>query len=168
MACDFYLLLGLKYYKPVVLKVGKHLTEQEILEENEWVKEAKRDVRNFSKLYDRYFESIFGFVYRRTEDEQRASDITSQTFLKALQNLNKYEYRGLPFSAWLFRIAANEVNKHYRKSGRTKIFSIEEERIKDFVEVTTENDIDDKIAKMLKILSESSTEVIEILELRFF
>ena len=90
------------------MKVGKHLTEIEIREEDRLVSEAKNDITRFSSLYDRYFEAIFSFIFRRTEDEDVADDICSQTFLKAMQNLHRYEFRGLPFSAWLFRIATNE------------------------------------------------------------
>ena len=150
------------------MKVGKHLSKEEILKENEWVEDAKSEARNFSKLYDRYFESIFGFIFRRTEDEQLTSDLTSQTFLKALQNIKKYEFRGLPFSAWLFRIATNEVNRYFRKKGKSNLFSIEEDRVRELVDPGADETNEHKIAEMLNILRESPTEVIEILELRFF
>jgi len=52
----------------------------------------------------RYYKSIFVFVHRRTDDEELTADITSQVFLKALINIKKYEYKGVPFSAWLFEL----------------------------------------------------------------
>ncbi|MDX1627179.1 MAG: sigma factor, partial [Fulvivirga sp.] len=99
-------------YKTINLKnldAARHMTEEEIARENEWVEEAKRDPQAFGKLYDRYFEGIFQFILRRTDDESLTADLCSQTFLKALQHIKKYEHRGVPFSAWLYRIASNEV-----------------------------------------------------------
>ena len=93
------------------LQNSGHMSDAEIRDEQQIVQKAKQDANAFGALYDRYFEGIFHFIYRRTDDEAVAGDLTSLTFLKALQNLKRYEFRGLPFSAWLFRIAANEVNK---------------------------------------------------------
>lgn len=129
---------------------------------------AKKDVEHFGKLYDKYFNAIFQYVFRRTEDEDATADITSQTFLKALQNLKKYEYRGLPFSAWLFRIATNEINRYFRKTKKTSLFSIEESRIRDLVAETGDDHIDDKVRSLINVLKEAPTQLVEILELRFF
>ncbi len=151
------------------MKVGKYLSEEEILLENGWVDEAREDMRKFSRLYDKYFEAIFGYVFRRTENEAVTADIASQVFLKAMQNLEKYEFRGLPFSAWLFRIAANEINRYYRKRGKNQVFSIEEDRLKDLIDAGWERDIkEEQMNKLLAALKDTSTQVVEILELRFF
>ncbi len=144
------------------------MDEQDILNENQIVENAKTSEQAFGLLYNRYFEQIFGFVFRRTDDETLASDLTSQTFLKALGNIKKYEFRGLPFSAWLFRIASNEVNRHFRKKNKQKLFSLEEVKIKDFIDL---DDCDDKerlIQLLLECLKSMPTQVIEVLELRFF
>lgn len=68
----------------------------------------------FATLYDTYVEQIYRFVYFRVGDEQTAEDLTSQVFLKAWDNLSGYQIRGLPFSAWLFRIARNSIIDYYR------------------------------------------------------
>jgi RNA polymerase sigma-70 factor (ECF subfamily) len=59
--------------------------------------------------------------------------LTSQAFLIALKNVDRYQFRGCPFSAWLYKIASNEINKHYRKQKQTKVFSIEEGRIRELM-----------------------------------
>jgi len=110
------------------------MTNEAILEEQKLVEAAKKSDEAFGKLYDRYFDGVYGFVFRRTDDEDVAGDLTSQAFLKAMQNLNRYEFRGLPFSAWLYRIASNEVNKYYRKKKRKVVFSLEEERVQDIID----------------------------------
>lgn len=66
-----------------------------------------------------YHDAIFNYVLRRTFDVVRAQDITSNTFLKALDNLNKFHWKGVGFSAWLYRIATNEINLSYRNQNKT-------------------------------------------------
>jgi RNA polymerase sigma-70 factor (ECF subfamily) len=73
----------------------------------------------FATLYDLYVEQIYRFAFFRVGDEQTAEDLTSQVFLKAWDNLSSYQMRGLPFSAWLFRIARNNVIDYYRTHKET-------------------------------------------------
>jgi len=151
------------------LNAAHHMTEEEIARENSLVEAAKRDAEKFSVLYDHYFEGIFNFILRRTDDEPLTADLTSQTFLKALQNLKKYEYRGLPFSAWLYRIASNEINKHYNKQKKKRVFSLEEERLLEIIDHTSEEDFnEEQISLLVKTLKDLPTDVMEVLELRFF
>jgi RNA polymerase sigma-70 factor (ECF subfamily) len=76
---------------------------------------AKADPARFAALYERYFADIFRFIMRRTSHRDLTADLAQQTFLKAMLGLPKYEPRGLPFRAWLYRIALNEVRMHWRK-----------------------------------------------------
>jgi len=151
------------------LNAAHHMTEEEIARENSLVEAAKRDAKKFSILYDNYFEGIFNFILRRTDNEPLTSDLTSQTFLKALQNLKKYEYRGLPFSAWLYRIASNEVNKHYNKQKKKRVFSLEEERLLEIIDHNSSEEFsEEQINLLVKTLRDLPTDVMEVLELRFF
>ncbi|HOY29600.1 MAG TPA: RNA polymerase sigma factor [Flavobacteriales bacterium] len=79
------------------------------------LREAKADPARFAPLYERYFADIFRFVLRRVQHRELTADLTQQTFLKAMLALATYEPRGLPFRAWLYRIALNEVRMHWRK-----------------------------------------------------
>ena len=63
------------------------------------IKRAQNNTQDFRRIYDTYFERIFSFLFRRTDDEDEAADLVSKTFLKALQGIKKYEDRGLPFSS---------------------------------------------------------------------
>mgnify|MGYP001950421784 CR=1 FL=1 len=76
---------------------------------------AQKDRNAFGLIYDKYFERIYLFVYKRVQDEAKAGDICQEAMLKAMFNIKKYENRGAPFSAWLYRIASNEVNLFFRK-----------------------------------------------------
>lgn len=73
----------------------------------------------FARLYDAYVDDVYRFIFYRVADEQTAEDLTSQLFLKAWDNLDRYQARGLPFSAWLFRIARNLVIDYYRTRKET-------------------------------------------------
>jgi RNA polymerase sigma-70 factor (ECF subfamily) len=72
------------------------------------------DPEAFGELYDRYCDQIFRFAYRRLRDRQGAEDATADVFFKALRAIGTYKPSVAPFSAWLYRIAANAVTDHLR------------------------------------------------------
>jgi len=79
------------------------------------IRSAQGDPRCFALLYEHYFAEVFRFILRRAGDRDMTADLTQQTFLKAMLALPKYEFRGTPFRAWLYRIALNELRMHWRK-----------------------------------------------------
>jgi RNA polymerase sigma-70 factor, ECF subfamily len=84
-------------------------------QEKELVQQAKSSNESFAKLYDRYYSKIMGYVFRRTLDLNLAKDITSETFLKAYSNIERFQWKGISFSSWIFKIATNEMNMLDRK-----------------------------------------------------
>jgi len=78
---------------------------------------AREDPAAFGRLYDRYVQPIYRYVYSRVGSIHEAEDITSQTFITAYESLNRYRERGV-FSAWLFRIAYSKLNDHFRRDRR--------------------------------------------------
>jgi RNA polymerase sigma-70 factor, ECF subfamily len=144
------------------------MTEEEIRKEQEIVERSKKDAKAFGELYEKYFDRIFNYIYRQTDDEELSADLCSQAFINALNNLNRYEFRGLPFSAWIYKIAGNEVNKHYRKNKGKKIFSIEELKIKELVERADEGWDEELINKLIDFMKDLPTDMLHVLELRFF
>ena len=112
--------LMLNSLKPKTMPLQLSLPQQSFLPEEEklLIERAQKDPRFFAPLYERYHDAIFRYVYRRVDEEEQAYDITSSVFVKALQALHKYEYRGLPFSAWLFRIAKSELYQSFRDQKR--------------------------------------------------
>ena len=144
------------------------MTEDEIRKEQEIIELSKKDAKVFGKLYEKYFDRIFNYIYRQTDDEDLAGDLCSQTFINALNNLKRYEFRGVPFSAWIYKIAGNEVNKHYRKNKGKKIFSIEELKVKELVESTEEGWDEEMINKLIDFMKDLPTDMLQVLELRFF
>ncbi|HSE29897.1 MAG TPA: RNA polymerase sigma factor [Candidatus Saccharimonadales bacterium] len=82
--------------------------------EQKIVELAKTDATAFGELFDHYYPKIFNYVFRRTADFESAQDITAETFIKSLDKIKTFEWRGIPFSAWLYRIASNEIANHFR------------------------------------------------------
>ena len=73
------------------------------------IEAAQHDRGRFSELYEANFERVYAYVIRRVRDRDEAQDITSDVFHLALKSLPRFEWRGVPFAAWLFRIAFHEI-----------------------------------------------------------
>jgi len=99
------------------------MTEQD---DKAWVTKAKRDPNAFGQLYERYVDRIYNYVYYRVGNVHDAEDLTSRTFYRALSHLQAYEDRGVPFSAWLYRIAHNLVANWHRDRGRRPVVALDE------------------------------------------
>jgi len=82
------------------------------------VEAAQRDPARFGDLYDRHFERVYAFVVRRVPNRDAAEDVTADVFHRALAGLRTYEWRGVPFAAWLLRIAANAIVDRSKRAGR--------------------------------------------------
>lgn len=89
------------------------------------VEAARHSPVAFGVIYDRYVDAIYTYVRYRVEDEGDVEDLTAQTFQHALAGLPAYQSRGLPFGAWLYRIAHNLVANWHRRQGRHPEVSFE-------------------------------------------
>ena len=82
------------------------------------IEAAQQDPARFADLYEVNFERVYAYVVRRVRDRAEAEDVTAEVFHQALANLKRFEWRGIPFAAWLFRIAANLISDRWQRSGR--------------------------------------------------
>ena len=82
------------------------------------IEAAQKDPSRFAELYEQNFGRVWAFVIRRVHDRSAAQDITSEVFHQALANVKRFEWRGVPFAAWLYRIASNAIADHFAKSAR--------------------------------------------------
>jgi RNA polymerase sigma-70 factor, ECF subfamily len=95
------------------LKVLKKEADERLL-----VEAAQQDPARFADLYELHFERVYAYAVRRMANRTEAEDLTSEVFHQALANLKRFEWRGIPFAAWLFRIAANLISDRWQRSGR--------------------------------------------------
>ncbi len=90
------------------------------------IEQAKTDPEAFGRLYEIYVDRIYSYIYYRTGSQADAEDLTARTFFRALDGIGRYVHRGLPFSAWLYRIAHNLVANWHRDRSRRKVVSLED------------------------------------------
>ena len=143
-------------------------TDIELKEEFAIILKTQTNPVYFETLYNRYFKTIYLFVLKRTSNNDIAGDITSVVFLKAIMNIKRYVYKGVPFSAWLFRIASNEINLYYRKTKKERTISIDESGLLNVLsEIEIEND-EQKQQLLFNALNSLSENANQLIQLRFF
>jgi len=98
------------------------MTEQD---DRDCIQVTKRDPSAFGELYERYVDRIYNYVYYRVSNVHDAEDLTSRTFYRALSHLHTYEDRGVPLSAWLYRIAHNLVANWHRDRSRRPVVALD-------------------------------------------
>lgn len=133
-------------------------------QEQDAVRAARTDPQRFTVVYECYFADLFRFVNRRVEHRDLAADLTQETFLKALLALPRYEDRGLPFRAWLYRIALNEVRMHWRKRKEVVIdvSYMEMRGLSEEIGIAMDNDELHRLAGALGRLDEAKARLIEM------
>ena len=97
-----------------------------ILDEDQMlVAAARHDAQAVGRLYDKYYSEILGYIHHCTLDGTVAEDLTSSVFLAVFRHLGRYKWRQVPFRAWLYRIATNEVRMHWRRKKRIKTIGLQ-------------------------------------------
>ena len=145
-----------------------HLTEDEMLSEQKQVTAAKTNPEKFEPLYSKYYEPVFRFIYQRLDSKETAFDITQQVFLNALLHLKKYEYRGLPFSAWLYRIALNELNQYFRKYKKERTLNVDIDSVSEMAVEMEEESSEEKINQVIHAVSMLPEDEMQLVEMRYF
>ena len=96
-------------------------------DEESLVQRAKqRDQKAFAQLYEEHFDKIYRYVALRIGDRTEAEDMTQQVFLNALKSISSFKWKGVPFAAWLFRIAHNQVVDYLRKKSKQAAVPLDE------------------------------------------
>jgi len=95
-------------------------------EEAALIQRAKEDPEAFGLLYEAHVDRIYNYIFYRTNSVYDAEDLTSRTFYRALRSIDRYKDQGVPFSAWLYRIAHNLVANWHRDRSRRKIILLDE------------------------------------------
>jgi RNA polymerase sigma-70 factor (ECF subfamily) len=82
------------------------------------IEAAQHDPARFAELYENNFERVYAYIVRRVGDRSETEDLTAEVFHQALANLKRFEWRGIPFAAWLYRIAANLISDRWQHRNR--------------------------------------------------
>jgi RNA polymerase sigma-70 factor (ECF subfamily) len=143
-------------------------SQDDPLKESLRVEEAKRNPEKFEALYNTYYERIFRFAYQRVDEKEIASDITQQVFMKAMLNIRKYEYRGLPFSSWLYRIARNELNQLFRKNNSHRTVNIDETDLRYVADEMKVDGLEEYSKILPDVIAELDEDDLQLVEMRFF
>lgn len=117
-------------------------TDVRELGDSELIALAKEDKAAFGELYERYLPKIYSYVYYRTGNVHDAEDLTAKVFIRALSHISSYVEKGLPFQAWLYRIAHNLVANWHRDQGRRKIIALD-----DYVAHSLKSDAPDRMTE---------------------
>lgn len=137
--------------------------------EEEWIRKAASDPQAFQPLYEAHFKKVFLFVLHRVGDKDLAGDLTQQVFLNALTHIGRYQFRGLPFTAWLFRIAVNQCNDYFRKSKRSRVVVLEDADVENlYEELTAQQTLEEWAKRLPVILERLNPDDLQVIELRFF
>jgi RNA polymerase sigma-70 factor, ECF subfamily len=145
-----------------------HHTDQQLNDELMIIEAAKRDPERFAPLYDKYYKQIFNYVFQRMDSKDTAFDITGQVFLKALLNLQKYQFKGVPFASWLYRIAHNEVMQLFRTQKDKRAINADISDLRFICEEQQEPFFEEYIPAIKKLIQELNSDDLQMVELRFF
>jgi RNA polymerase sigma-70 factor (ECF subfamily) len=120
-----------------------------------------------SQLYRQYAPGIYGYVASRVGDPAVAEDLTSEVFLRALEGLPQFEYRGIPFSAWLYRIAHDRMVDHLRRQARRPTIPLEEALLPSHDGIDEEVDSRLGMDQLSKAIERLTAEQHQVILLRF-
>ena len=132
--------------------------------EKELIELCKKDLSHFNELYKAYINDVYRFVYSKLGNKDEAEEVVSETFLKALEKIETYEYQGKPLKSWLFVIARNLIYQTYRKKDDESFdedwHGVENESILDLIADK------DMVKKVEAFIREFKPPVPEIIRLR--
>jgi RNA polymerase sigma-70 factor (ECF subfamily) len=132
------------------------------------IQAAQKDPTRFAELYEIHFEQVYAYTARRVGSREIAEDLTSEVFHKALANLHRFEWRGVPFVSWLLRIAANAIVDQAKRSSKEVTDLKDHEEIA-VAEVGVSKDMEDAIhrARLFHLVDELPADQSRVVLMRF-
>lgn len=134
--------------------------------ERRLIEAAQRDPRCFAELYENNFERVYAFIARRVFDREHAQDLTADVFHNALKNLASFEWRGVPFAAWLYRIAGNAIADRGKRAALHEAMKLREIPLQ---ESSSESDLADveHRARLFKLVEKLPVDQRRVITMRF-
>ncbi len=168
----FDLSLNFKAINTTILFSVPPLPRMDLQDQQQLVTEAQQNPEGFGKLYDYYFPKVYAFIASKVNDRDDAEDITSEVFMKTLENIHSYEWRGIPFTGWLFKIARNTLNTYYVQHAKQTTKDIDEVYglAEDEEKVSPhKNAARNELAEKVKeVMSELPERELTVVQLKFF
>ncbi len=137
--------------------------------EKKLIQAAKRNSKEFARIYELYHNDLFRFVHKRVSDVDLTADLVSQTFIKAMINLSSYKHTGAPLKSWIYRIAINEVNMHFRSTKKMTVTKLSSEMLaclSDEIEELPSNE--SKMRQLVEGLNQLDEASTLLIEMRYF
>ncbi|HEY1656908.1 MAG TPA: sigma-70 family RNA polymerase sigma factor [Candidatus Sulfotelmatobacter sp.] len=130
------------------------------------IEAAQHDPARFAELYEHNFERVYAYIVRRVGDRSETEDLTSEVFHQALANLKRFEWRGIPFAAWLYRIAANLISDRWQRN-RREMLADEPEQIESVPANSAEFEEVERRATIFRLVDTLPVEQKRVVVLRF-
>jgi len=146
--------------EPALKRRSKDAPERRLIEA------AQRDPACFAQLYEDNFERVYAFIVRRVRDRDQAQDLTADVFHSALKNLSRFEWRGAPFAAWLFRIATNAIASRGKRAARLEAIKQREISVDDPTSETDLAEVEHR-ARLFKLVEKLPDDQRRVLTMRF-
>jgi len=131
--------------------------------ERRLVEAAQKDPGRFGELYENNFERVYAYIARRVGNREEAQDLTAEVFHQALANLARFEWRGLPFAAWLLRIASNAIADSWKSKAREQGNPSSDELLSHDVDM---EDVEQR-AKLFRLVTTLPEDQRRVVEMRF-
>lgn len=144
---------------------------QNTSQEQDWLARAKTDPSVVGVIYDAYADRLYGFLFKRCGHKETAEDLVSRTFMKFIETLPSFEWRGVSLGAWLYRTASNALTDHWRSASHRMDRELDtdswdppaqDQNPAWYAEQTLERE------KLLEVMKDLSSRDQEVLDLRFF
>ena len=138
-------------------------------EELDLVQRARQGEQEaFAQLYESHFDKIYRYVVLKIRNQAEAEDMTQQVFIKAYESIGSYQSQGVPFTAWLFRIAHNQMVDYVRKQSKKQTVPLDESlQIKDDSDVEHEVEVKIEMEKVVLATAKLTKAQREVISLRF-
>lgn len=145
-----------------------HQSNEQLLRENDIIEASKKNPERFAPIYKKYYEQIFRYVYQRMDSKDQAHDVTSQIFIKAITKLHKYQFQGVPFSSWLYRIAMSEVYQYLKENSAKRTVNVDTSGLSEIVDDIDDNGRAEQKQQLIEVIGELPEEELQMIEMRYF
>ena len=137
-------------------------------QEEEMVRRARQgDKDAVAQLFEANFDKIYKYIAFKVGNRADAEDLTQQTFLLALKSISSYRWHDVPFAAWLFRIAHNQMVDHFRKESKSKRVAMDEANMPSTLDPAALAEQEMTMSELMEACKQLTEAQQEVIHLRF-